>query len=830
MTVIAIDGAKARAATLSEYDDDDKYSDDDVKYKSTSRRSRRSGGAPYPEDDAPFTDSGYAASSDKYGASRPPAGRVDPSSQTSYGSPANQPSRQDPYASSAYGAPSSYAPSQSGFSAPSSQPHAPLPTQHAIGYSQPPTVYAPPPVGTPQGGAPGYNASSMPPQPPNPAAQTPSQSTPYGAYQQAQQNYGLQQTAQPQLQSQPYPNLGYSSSPMLQSYPTSPAPPSMPPSAPTYSVQSPQVSTWQQSPPPDFARTASQQSLASSPGPIAGQWANQVASPPPPTPSAAPSSYGQPTLTSAQYPGPPTLAGAHYSPGITLNPVSPNPPGSSASPFPPFPGPPPPPAFLAQSPYGPPGTPQPASWNSAQGSPPQTRSDALQQPPSGATGHWEQDPGSKQWTWVMQLPQGPSPPQPPPPPPPPPAQPASAPPPPPIPQHWVPDAGGNWTLQPDAPPAQYPFPPTPPTLPNQMQSAMMPNGQAYPPVQVTDPNGQRSYAQPMQVSQSAGSAPYSASAPPYPPPPASVYSTAPHPSAYGTTPPVDTRAGAPRPSAPSQYSSPTSTYRAPSRASSRAPPSSRYEDDDFSDRSGRGRRDSAVGMGRSGRRSRDEEARGRGTGRDDNRRRDRSASTGRDSSRSRSASRGRGSGDGRGVEYRSLSKGRNSRRNSASEAEVRRALAAQIAREEEEILAERYAKAREQRQQRQERAAVPPAAPTRPPAMRRMSTGDRFRQNHIVEDVAPPAPVRPMLPPSKASRIAAWSANIKADGDDFSHDDDTVSRDSRDSGPLRSALKGGRARAGANPGDLDDVVEAFEPLTTNRAAKFYANWLPARGR
>ena len=59
----------------------------------------------------------------------------------------------------------------------------------------------------------------------------------------------------------------------------------------------------------------------------------------------------------------------------------------------------------------------------------------------------------------------------------------------------------------------------------------------------------------------------------------------------------------------------------------------------------------------------------------------------------------------------------------------------------------------------------------------------------IVEDVAPPAPVRPMLPPSKASRIAAWSANIKADGDDFSHDDDTVSRDSRDSGPLRSALK-----------------------------------------
>lgn len=82
---------------LSEYDDDDKYSDDDVKYKSTSRRSRRSGGAPYPEDDAPFTDSGYAASSDKYGASRPPAGRVDPSSQTSYGSPANQPSRQDPY-------------------------------------------------------------------------------------------------------------------------------------------------------------------------------------------------------------------------------------------------------------------------------------------------------------------------------------------------------------------------------------------------------------------------------------------------------------------------------------------------------------------------------------------------------------------------------------------------------------------------------------------------------------------------------------------------------------------------------------------------------------
>jgi hypothetical protein len=95
----------------------------------------------------------------------------------------------------------------------------------------------------------------------------------------------------------------------------------------------------------------------------------------------------------------------------------------------------------------------------------------------------------------------------------------------------------------------------------------------------------------------------------------------------------------------------------------------------------------------------------------------------------------------------------------------------------------------------------------------------------IVEDVAPPAPVRPMLPPSKASRIAAWSANIKADGDDFSHDDDTVSRDSRDSGPLRSALKGGRARAGANPGDLDDVVEAFEPLTTNRAAKFYANWV-----
>ena len=82
-----------------------------------------------------------------------------------------------------------------------------------------------------------------------------------------------------------------------------------------------------------------------------------------------------------------------------------------------------------------------------------------------------------------------------------------------------------------------------------------------------------------------------------------------------------------------------------------------------------------------------------------------------------------------------------------------------------------------------------------------------------------------MLPPSKASRIAAWSANIKADGDDFSHDDDTVSRDSRDSGPLRSALKGGRARAGANPGDLDDVVEAFEPLTTNRAAKFYANWV-----
>lgn len=82
-----------------------------------------------------------------------------------------------------------------------------------------------------------------------------------------------------------------------------------------------------------------------------------------------------------------------------------------------------------------------------------------------------------------------------------------------------------------------------------------------------------------------------------------------------------------------------------------------------------------------------------------------------------------------------------------------------------------------------------------------------------------------MLPPSKASRIAAWSANIKADGDDFPHDDDTISRDSRDSGPLRSALKGGRARAGANPCDLDDVVEAFEPLTTNRAAKFYANWV-----
>lgn len=56
-------------------------------------------------------------------------------------------------------------------------------------------------------------------------------------------------------------------------------------------------------------------------------------------------------------------------------------------------------------------------------------------------------------------------------------------------------------------------------------------------------------------------------------------------------------------------------------------------------------------------------------------------------------------------------------------------LVSQIAREEEEILAERYAKAREQRQQRQERAAVPPAAPPRPPAVRRMSTGDRFRQN-----------------------------------------------------------------------------------------------------
>ena len=544
----------------------------------------------------------------------------------------------------------------------------------------------------------------MPPQPANSVAQTPSQPTPYGTYPQAALNYGsqynTQQQQQPQQQppphlqaqqqpqqqpqqpqqqqqqqQQPYSYVGYSSGPMQQSYASSPTPPSMPPSAPTYSVPSPQVPTWQQSP-PDFARATSQQSLAPSPGPIAGQWPNQAVSPPPPTPSAAPSSYGQPTLTSAQYPGQPTLAGAQYSPGITSNSVAANAPVSSGSPFPPFPGPPPPPAFLAQSPYAPPGTPQPTSWSSAQDSPPQPRSDAPQQPPSGATGHWEQDPGSKQWTWVMQLPQAR------PPPPPPPSQPASAPPPPTIAQHWVPDAGGNWTLQRDAPvpPAQYPFPPTPPTLPNPMQSAMMPDEQAYLPVQVTGPNGQRSYVQPTQMPQSAGSAPYTPSAPPYPAPPASVYSTPPPPSAYGATPPLDTRA--PRPSAPSQYSSPTSTYRAPSRASTRAPPSSRHDDDEFSDdgRPGRAppsRRDSAVaGMGRSGRRSRDEEARGRGTGRDDNRRRDRSASTGRDSSRSRSASRGRGSGDGRGVEYRSLSKGRNSRRNSASEAATRRALAA----------------------------------------------------------------------------------------------------------------------------------------------------------
>lgn len=80
---------------LSEYDDDD--------YGSRSRRSRRSGGVPYPEDDTPFTDSGYARSTDNPRKSRPSVGKddaaggFDPPLQSGYGSSANQQPRQDPY-------------------------------------------------------------------------------------------------------------------------------------------------------------------------------------------------------------------------------------------------------------------------------------------------------------------------------------------------------------------------------------------------------------------------------------------------------------------------------------------------------------------------------------------------------------------------------------------------------------------------------------------------------------------------------------------------------------------------------------------------------------
>lgn len=201
-----------------------------------------------------------------------------------------------------------------------------------------------------------------------------------------------------------------------------------------------------------------------------------------------------------------------------------------------------------------------------------------------------------------------------------------------------------------------------------------------------------------------------------------------------------------------------------------------------------------------------------------------------------------------------------------------------IAREEAEILEQRFKSAKAARNSVYVEPEAEDESWERVEKPRRMSVGDRFRQNRCVQvqsslislltwpprsldpelaedydDWArrprsnptppsftpppPPKPPKPLLPPSKASRIAAWSASVPlSETSDLSLDDEQDDEPA----PLRSAMKGGRARSGTPVSsmkgqrkgavdDLDGVVEEFDPFqavtTAQSAAQMYGSWV-----